>query len=130
MCSRPCRPRSVAHIGTQLRCCEPRGAMSCGSPMPRGEQIARPAEWSTHAAGLFRWRLALPSVTREVAMRPSSQSAIAFSIVATLLLVGGYAARRGSPASRTHTYYIAADEVTWDYAPTGRDQVKDQPFAA
>src|SRR5437667_6208301 len=53
MCSRPCRPRSVAHIGTQLRCYEPRGAMSCGSPMPRGERIARPAEWDTHVAGLL-----------------------------------------------------------------------------
>ena len=39
------------HIGTQPRCHEPRGAMSCGSPMPRGEQMARPAEWSIHAAG-------------------------------------------------------------------------------
>ena len=32
--------------------------MSCGSPMPRGERIAKPAEWGTHAAGLFleAWR--------------------------------------------------------------------------
>src|SRR6185503_10323824 len=27
-----------------LRCYEPRGALPCGSPMPRGEQIAKPAE--------------------------------------------------------------------------------------
>src|SRR6266550_1103788 len=34
-----------------LRSYEPRGALTCGSPMPRGEQIAKPAEWATHAAG-------------------------------------------------------------------------------
>ena len=36
--------RRGKQIGTQLRCYEPRGTMSCGSPMPRGERIARPAE--------------------------------------------------------------------------------------
>src|SRR6266516_1791478 len=25
------------HLATELRCCEPQGALSCGSPMPRGE---------------------------------------------------------------------------------------------
>lgn len=29
---------------------------------------------------------------------------------------------------QTHTYYIAADEVTWDYAPGGRNQITGQPF--
>lgn len=28
----------------------------------------------------------------------------------------------------THTYYIAADEVEWDYAPTGRNLITDEPF--
>src|SRR2546427_9396172 len=51
MLRRPCVPRSEVHIVTQLRCYEPRGAKSCGSPMPRGERIAKPAEWDTHAAG-------------------------------------------------------------------------------
>jgi len=27
-------------------------------------------------------------------------------------------------------YYVAADEVTWDYAPTGRNQITNQPFDA
>lgn len=27
-----------------------------------------------------------------------------------------------------HTYYIAADEVDWDYAPTGIDQMSGKPF--
>src|SRR5256885_14408454 len=34
-----------------LRCHEPRDAMSSGSPRPRGEPIAKPAEWDTHVAG-------------------------------------------------------------------------------
>jgi FtsP/CotA-like multicopper oxidase with cupredoxin domain len=33
-------------------------------------------------------------------------------------------------AGRTHTYYIAADEVVWDYAPSGRDQITGQAFDA
>ncbi|HVN10467.1 MAG TPA: hypothetical protein VMT69_00105 [Kineosporiaceae bacterium] len=28
-----------------------------------------------------------------------------------------------SPRGVTRTYYIAADEVAWDYAPTGRNQI-------
>ena len=49
----PCgRPRR-RHIGAQLRCCEPRGRMSCGSPMPRGEQIAIPAEWGRPTGRFF-----------------------------------------------------------------------------
>src|SRR6266513_2761511 len=39
----------------QLRCCDPRGAMSCGSPIPRGERIAKPAEWDSHLAGSAFW---------------------------------------------------------------------------
>ena len=31
--------------------------MSCGSPMPRGEQIAKPAEWDIYLAGPFLGRL-------------------------------------------------------------------------
>lgn len=33
-------------------------------------------------------------------------------------------------AGTTHTYYIAADEVMWDYAPSGINQVSGQPFNA
>jgi FtsP/CotA-like multicopper oxidase with cupredoxin domain len=31
---------------------------------------------------------------------------------------------------KTRIYYIAADEVEWDYAPTGRDEAMDHPFDA
>src|SRR5438105_2911463 len=50
--SRPaCEPRSRPHIETILRCYEPRGAPSSGSPMPRGEQIAKPTERDTRLVG-------------------------------------------------------------------------------
>jgi manganese oxidase len=37
---------------------------------------------------------------------------------------------RATPASRpvTRTYYIAADEVMWDYAPTGMNLTEGRPF--
>src|SRR5215216_3127013 len=41
-----------------------------------------------------------------------------------LLAPGGEAASRG----RTRTYYLAADEVRWDYAPLGRNNITGQPF--
>jgi FtsP/CotA-like multicopper oxidase with cupredoxin domain len=31
--------------------------------------------------------------------------------------------------NRVRTYYIAADEVTWDYAPTGRNDAMGKPFS-
>ena len=33
-----------------------------------------------------------------------------------------------SGGGRTRTYYIAADEVDWNYAPSGRDQAMGMPF--
>jgi len=39
------------------------------------------------------------------------------------LMTGGQAA-----AGQTRTYYIAADEVAWDYAPTGINQISGLPF--
>ncbi|MGD0667974.1 MAG: multicopper oxidase domain-containing protein [Bryobacteraceae bacterium] len=33
-------------------------------------------------------------------------------------------------AGKTRTYYIAADEVNWDYAPSGRDEAMGHPFDA
>jgi FtsP/CotA-like multicopper oxidase with cupredoxin domain len=41
-----------------------------------------------------------------------------------LLAPGGQAASRG----RTRTYFIAADEVRWDYAPLGFNNITGQPF--
>jgi len=32
------------------------------------------------------------------------------------------------PAGKTRTYFVAADEVNWDYAPSGRDEAMGMPF--
>jgi hephaestin len=40
----------------------------------------------------------------------------------------GTARAQGVAAATTRTYYIAADEVAWDYAPTGRNQITGKPF--
>lgn len=52
-----------------------------------------------------------------------------------VLAVCGWAAqaaqsRASSPTGKVRTYYIAADEVQWDYAPTGRDEAMGHPFDA
>ena len=31
-------------------------------------------------------------------------------------------------SAKTRTYYIAADEVDWDYAPSGKNQITGEPF--
>jgi manganese oxidase len=36
--------------------------------------------------------------------------------------------RGQSPPGKTRVYYVAADEVNWDYAPTGRDEAMGHPF--
>jgi manganese oxidase len=33
-----------------------------------------------------------------------------------------------APQGQTRTYYLADDEVAWDYAPSRRDQFTGQPF--
>jgi len=33
-----------------------------------------------------------------------------------------------TPVGKTRTYYIAADEVTWDYAPDGINRISGKPF--
>jgi len=40
----------------------------------------------------------------------------------------GAGAQGQSPVPRTRTYYIAADPVTWDYAPGGRDEIAGRPY--
>ena len=35
-----------------------------------------------------------------------------------------------SAALRTRTYYIAADTVVWDYAPSGMNRISGHPFTA
>ena len=58
------------------------------------------------------------------------------AIGASLVVLASYlvlvSAGRPAPAQEraatTRTYYIAADSVTWDYAPTGNNGITGQPF--
>ena len=63
----------------------------------------------------------------------------AFLFMFAILVCGGTAAAQGSAMAmssgapggstgQTRTYYIAADEVTWDYAPGSMNQITGQPF--
>jgi FtsP/CotA-like multicopper oxidase with cupredoxin domain len=49
--------------------------------------------------------------------------------IAVVALAAILANRSGAPAGHTCTYYIAADPVTWDYVPSGRDEITGHPFA-
>lgn len=44
---------------------------------------------------------------------------------------GAHVARTQSPKSRAHTrlYYIAADEIDWDYVPQGKNGITQAPFS-
>ncbi len=64
-----------------------------------------------------------------------------FLLILGTLLCGGTAAAQGGgtaksksarkvSAGRTRTYYLAADEVTWDYVAGGIDGITGQPFKA
>lgn len=54
--------------------------------------------------------------------------ATALAAVPPLLLGGTFVVRAGAPRGTTHTYYIAADELTWDYAPSGANAISGKPF--
>jgi FtsP/CotA-like multicopper oxidase with cupredoxin domain len=57
-----------------------------------------------------------------------------YTVLPGLLMLGLTAshpveARRTTVAAQTRTYYIAADEVDWNYVPGGRDEIADRPYA-
>ncbi|MBV9082624.1 MAG: multicopper oxidase domain-containing protein [Acidobacteriaceae bacterium] len=51
----------------------------------------------------------------------------AAAICATLIAETGHATA-AEPTGNTRTYYVAADEVNWDYAPSGRDEAMGCDF--
>lgn len=53
-----------------------------------------------------------------------SLSALSLMLCAPSIAVA--AAR--APQGKVRTYYVAADEVTWNYAPSGRDEAMGMPF--
>jgi len=53
----------------------------------------------------------------------------AICLTATLsALIKPLHAAPSAQAGKTRTYYVAADEVNWDYAPSGRDEAMGMPF--
>jgi FtsP/CotA-like multicopper oxidase with cupredoxin domain len=52
-------------------------------------------------------------------------------LAAALVALGlgtGFVQGRAGPRPRTHTYFVAVDEVAWDYAPSGMNQITGKPF--
>ena len=49
--------------------------------------------------------------------------------ISVLSLLGSSTASRAGASGKSRTYYIAADEVTWDYVPGGVDEIAGRPFA-
>jgi manganese oxidase len=49
-------------------------------------------------------------------------------VCSLLLLCDGSPLRAQSPAGKTRLHYVAAEEVNWDYAPSGRDEAMGHPF--
>jgi hephaestin len=58
-----------------------------------------------------------------------SSALLALSGVAFLSLGDVSAQARAGSGGRTRIYYIAADEVNWDYVPGARNEIADQPYA-
>jgi len=54
-----------------------------------------------------------------------------FSLISVLLSIAPAIraqSNSGKAHGKTRTYYIAADEVNWNYAPSGRDEAMGMPF--
>ncbi len=64
--------------------------------------------------------------------RPAGIAIIRIAVFSLLVLllcaqsVAAYAAP--APKGKIRTYYVAADEVAWNYAPSGRDEAMGMPF--
>jgi FtsP/CotA-like multicopper oxidase with cupredoxin domain len=50
------------------------------------------------------------------------------AISSVLLILTTSGARTTASAGRTRTYFIAADEVMWDYVPGGRDEISGKAY--
>ena len=63
-------------------------------------------------------------------MNRPSRALVAASLIASSVAMAGCGVLQSeaSTASSTHTYYIAADEVIWDYASSGINRITGEPF--
>src|SRR3954467_9148326 len=64
---------------------------------------------------------------------PARLSLLALAIAASFALggfpgIGGHSSVATAAGGVTRTYYVAADEVAWDYAPSGSNKITGQPF--
>ena len=60
-------------------------------------------------------------------LRPTLGAAVLVSLLFSAHPASIHAASP-APAGNTRTYYVAADEVQWDYAPSGRDEAMGMEF--
>lgn len=51
-----------------------------------------------------------------------------FSCLVLMYSFAGGQPQGTMPAGRVRTYYIAADEVDWDYAPSGKDLIHGEKY--
>ena len=67
---------------------------------------------------------------RKLPVRPAAVDAL--FLAGLLLFISSVSLHAASDhsAGKTRTYYVAADEVQWDYAPSGRDEAMGMPFDA
>src|SRR3954447_291448 len=69
-------------------------------------------------------------------MRATARIAVAATVglLGVFLALVGFqgdkvpAAKSAVPSTQTRTYYIAADEVDWNYAPQGKNMITGEPF--
>jgi len=61
-------------------------------------------------------------------MIPSLRLALPGLLLSSLTACMPVDARPTTVAARTRTYYIAADEVSWNYVPGGRDEIAGVPY--
>lgn len=71
------------------------------------------------------------AVNRRPVVETTRAFAATIALLALLaaLVAGCGGGAEASGGQRTRTYFIAADEVAWNYAPTGRDEIEGKPFA-
>jgi len=66
-----------------------------------------------------------------MSQRNAACAFLGVSCMVGMLFFGSTARGQSAPAApegKTRTYYVAADEVNWDYAPSGRDEAMGHPF--
>jgi manganese oxidase len=97
--------------------------------------MTRPSRW-TAAAGAVVLGIGIVATGSAMAAQASaarSASAPAMAGMSTGSMSGSQywenvAGGPFHPTGKTRTYFISADEVVWDYAPTGENGITGQPF--